>query len=77
MSEEENTILNDKREISSINFNEGAGELYSSAHYDIEAYGEPGMHCMLPWFRVKRKHDGFVVARVPAHQVSVHYKQPA
>lgn len=68
-----NEILEDKREIESICWNTEDGACYRAQDgYTIEAYGEAGMHCYLPYFAVK-KHD-VIIARVPAWQVSVHYK---
>lgn len=73
MSAEENTIINDQREIYSIDFNDEQGSCYSTdLGCKIEAYGEPGMHCYIPFYRVIR--EGKIIARVPAWQVSVRYK---
>ena len=66
-------ILEDKRPIEAIYWNNAEDAQYSTkGGFEIEAYGEPGMYCCIPFFAVK--HDGVIVARVPAWQVSVHYK---
>lgn len=69
------TILEDKREIEIIAWNNEVDASYpSNMGYKINAYPEPGMHCNIPFFAVEK--DGMIVARVPAWQVSVHYKVP-
>lgn len=66
-------ILDDKRPIDTICWNNAEDTQYSTKYgYEIEAYGEPGMCGDIPYFCVK--HNGTIVARVPAWQVSVHYK---
>ena len=40
----------------------------------IEAYGESGMHCDLPWLAVFKGDEIF--SRVPAYQVEIHYQKP-
>ena len=68
------SVLTDDREISAIAWNNAEDECYLAKEgYKIVAYGEPGMHCEIPYFAVKR--NGIVIARVPAWQVSVHYKE--
>ena len=65
-------ILDDKRPIASICWNTEDGATYEATRgYTIEAYGEPGIHCNLPYFAVSK--DGVIICRVPAWQVSVHY----
>lgn len=72
---EPHAILDDKREIDLISFNGEDGGHYSRhGGYVIEAYGEPQIHCDMPYFRVLK--GGVVVARIPAWMVSVHYVQP-
>lgn len=66
-------ILDDKRPIDTICWNNAEDTQYSTKYgYEIEAYGEPGMYCCIPFFAVKK--GGIIIARVPAWQVSVHYK---
>lgn len=68
------TILDDKRIIESICWNNAEDAHYSIKDgHEIKAYGEPGMHCDIPFVEVRK--DGVIIARVPAWQVSVHYKQ--
>ena len=64
------TILDDKRRIKLICWNNAEDAQYGEGYY-IEAYGEPGIHCMIPYFKVSVGDE--VIARVPAWQVSVHY----
>lgn len=72
--DDNDTILNDKRKIESVFFNDGGG--YSIAGgFVIEAYGEPGEYCYKPWIRVKQGDD--VVARFYAERVSIYYQKPA
>ena len=73
-------ILNDEREIVAIYPADGSlgwtiEEPYHQAlHVDkIEAYGEPGEYCALPWFALWE--DGQIIARINAMAVSdVHYR---
>ena len=68
------SVLTDDREISVIAWNNADDACYRAINgVKIEAYGEPGMHCDIPYFAVKQ--NGIVIARVPAWQVSVHYKE--
>jgi len=65
-----NTILEDKRPIKGIYWDDEHGTQYESDSFQtIEAYGEPGLHCCLPWFRVIK--NGVVIARIPAQKVTV------
>lgn len=67
------TILSDARRIHAIW--DGRDTIYSCVEgYEIQAYGEPGIHCDMPFYRVLKK--GAVVARVPAWQVQVSYAHP-
>lgn len=66
------TVLTDERPIKCLSFDTEDGAAYlESGGYSFEAYGEPGMHCDIPFFRVIK--DGVVVARVPATHVTVVY----
>lgn len=65
-------ILNDKRRITEIFFDDAAESCFTVATgHEIEAYAEPGIYGSIPYFRVIK--DGKVVARVPAWHVMVRY----
>lgn len=73
MGEDQNTILNDKRKISLVEFaGENAGMYRALGDMVIEAYPEPAEHCYVPWIRVIK--NGEVIARIPAGMVSIHYE---
>ena len=66
-----NTILEDKREIKSIQSSLIDSPEYCVGKYGItkiEAYGEPGMHCDLPWVRIFKSDE--VVARICCHELA-------
>lgn len=65
-------MLDDKRPIDYLGGDIEHGAWYPSPEFEIEVYGEPGMYCNLPYFAVKK--EGVIVARIPAWQISVHYK---
>ncbi len=72
-------ILEDDREINAIWIDDQWGWVVEEPRVShdvctgIIAYGEPGQHCLLPWFAVYNGDD--IVARVPAQQCTeVHYK---
>ena len=67
----DDNILNDKRPIKLLEYPNGGGVYSVDSGLVIEAYPENGEFCEIPWFRIKR--DGQVIARLPAHQVSVTY----
>ena len=66
------TILDDKREIFSLTFEND--EYYSVIGNitKIVAYGEPAQYCNVPWFAIYEGDE--IKTRVPAGQVSVVYK---
>ncbi len=69
-----NTILDDKRVIDGVYWNDSDGTSYRVGVLGttkIEAYGEPGLHCNLPWIAVWK--DENLVTRVPATQVQIVY----
>ena len=63
-------IVNDKREIFGIYFEDNGCYLKNRGHV-IKPYAEPGQYGDIAFFEVKRSGD--VIARVPATQVSVEY----
>lgn len=66
------TILNDKRKIKYLTYNnDNLSDWSIKDGHEIEAYPEPGPHGVLPWFRVKQ--NGVVIVRVPAGHVEVVY----
>ena len=65
-------IINDKREIQGLYFNDDHGSCYEAVNGNIiKAYSEPGSHCSIPFFSVKK--DGMIIARIPATMVEVVY----
>ena len=64
-------LLDDKRSISTIWLNTygwTVKDIPNSAAQlaeEIEVYGEPGLHCNIPWFAIWK--EGRVVSRIPAH----------
>ena len=69
---ENDTIEHDERPIAGIYFNDKDETHWEAkSGYTIEAYGEPGMACYIPYFRVIK--NGEVVSRIPAWQVTVVY----
>ena len=69
-----NTMLDDKREIKAIYFNDAEGTCYTVGSYECDAiktYGEPGMHCNLPFLAIYKK--GEIHSRIPAHTVQITY----
>lgn len=70
---EDKGMLNDSRLITGIFWDDAAGSCFRvpESADRIEAYGEPGMHCDIPFLRVIK--DGQVIFRVPAIQVQVSY----
>lgn len=72
------TILEDRRPIKSIWFEDEAGSCYrvgSAGVTRIEAYGEPGQGAYVPFFAVWK--GDHLAWRVPAHLVSVAYGEAA
>lgn len=66
------TILTDKREISSVSFGEEGFCVGHNGVTRIEAYQEPGQSAYVPWFAIFE--DDKIVARAnAAHVVSVAY----
>jgi len=73
MSDEINAILDDERVIRSITFQSGETfDTQTDSAHKIVAYPECGEFCYIPWFAVK-EYSGEVIARVPAHHVTVVY----
>lgn len=66
-------MLEDKREIKGIYWNDAEGSCYQvgSSCDEIKIYGEPGPHCFMPWIAVFN--NGELITRVPALQVQVVY----
>ena len=65
------SILEDKRQISSIHWDDELDSRFMVGEVcveRIEAYGEPGQYCMLPWFAIWK--DGKVVQRVNGSHIS-------
>ena len=73
-------IINDKRKIVAVNqYPHGEDGCYwdtrTHGQYKadaIEAYGEPGLHCELPWLRIIK--NGEVSDRVPAISCNIEYE---
>lgn len=70
------TIVDDKREIERIDWNDDQGGFLvgSCGVTAIVAYGEPGPHCHLPWLAVYEGEQ--IRSRVPAEQVQITYRRP-
>jgi len=70
------TILQDNREIISVQSSLIDSPEWAVGKYGvtkIEAYGEPGMYCDIPWVRVFKDDD--VAHRVCCHELaSINYK---
>ena len=68
-------ILEDKREILRLDYDDGYGTAFivGSEIEKIVAYGEPGEHCYKPWFAVYS--NGKIAMRIPASKVRVSYKE--
>jgi hypothetical protein len=69
------TILDDKRPIEGLYFMDSDCTSYQVGFNGvsaIKAYGEPGQHCMLPYFAVYDYGDN-IITRIPAGMVQVTY----
>ena len=65
------TILKDKREIKSVTSSLIDSPEYCVGKYGItkiEAYGEPGMYCDLPWVRIFKGDE--VVVRISCYELA-------
>jgi hypothetical protein len=69
------TILDDKRTIAGLYFMDSDCTSYqagSNGVSAIKAYGEPGQHCLLPYFAVYNCENN-IISRIPAGMVQVVY----
>ena len=70
------SILNDARAIKSIWWDDEDGSGFVARDgVVIQAYGEDGMHCYIPYIRIID--NGVVVHRIPAYKVRIVYDAEA
>lgn len=68
----ESRIINDKRKIEALYFNDIEDKFYMSGpDFEITAYGEPREFCEVAFYEVKDR--GKVITRIPATMVQVVY----
>ena len=68
-------IVDDKREIEAIYYNDEGDSFHKvgvSGCTKIEAYGEPGQYCYIPWIAIYYNND--LKRRLPATMVEIVYR---
>lgn len=69
------TMLEDKRPIQAVFFNDEDNSSYQIGIFDctkIEVYAEPGEYCSKPWIAVYRNEK--IYTRIPANMVQIVYQ---
>lgn len=73
------TILQDEREVLEVTvigaWVDWKKRFSTLTGHRIVPYGEPGLHCELPFFAVYDAHSGKLLCRLPGHSCIVEYSR--